>query len=97
MGATNLLSGLIDTYLTDTPLMLERLRDAVARRDLASAQRVAHSLKSSSAYLGAARLAALCSEMEALAGKEAPEPVKEILPAILEEFERVRAALMREI
>jgi CheY-like chemotaxis protein/HPt (histidine-containing phosphotransfer) domain-containing protein len=96
-GHGHLLSGLIGTYLTDSPLMLECLRNAVERQDLESAHRVAHSLKSSSAFLGATRLAALCIRMETMAGKETPDAVEEILPDILKEFESVREALLREI
>ncbi|MFH0724997.1 MAG: response regulator [Pseudomonadota bacterium] len=97
LGSNHLLSGLIGTYLTDSPVMLECLRNAVECQDLESAHRVAHTLKSSSAVLGATRLAALCIRMETMAGKETPDAVEEILPDILEEFESVREALLREI
>ncbi len=52
-GSPDLLGKLVASYLKETPPMLERLRDAFERQDPESACRVAHSLKSSSAYLGA--------------------------------------------
>ncbi|MFH0725137.1 MAG: response regulator [Pseudomonadota bacterium] len=95
--APDLFGTLVETYLHESPRLLERLRDAILREDLESASRAAHSLKSSSAVLGATRFAALCIEMEALAERKTLDPVKEMLPEILGEFERVRQALLEEI
>jgi HPt (histidine-containing phosphotransfer) domain-containing protein len=51
---------LVDAYLRDAPALLETLRGPDARR-------AAHTLKSTARVLGAARLAELCKELEALA------------------------------
>src|SRR5512141_2462738 len=56
-------------YLTEGPHNLAALVAAAAAGDAAGTVRPAHTLKSSSAALGAARLAALCRQVE-YAGRE---------------------------
>jgi CheY-like chemotaxis protein/HPt (histidine-containing phosphotransfer) domain-containing protein len=96
-GSPDLLGRLVETYLKETPPMLERLRDAFERQDHESARVVAHSLKSSSAYLGATHLAAMCIKIESMARRNALDPVKETFSEVSEEFERVRQALLSEL
>src|SRR4029450_13359953 len=50
------LAELIDTYLADAPGLLMVMRDALAAREAAGLRRAAHTLKSTSATLGAHRL-----------------------------------------
>ncbi len=56
---------LIDVYLADTPNRLALLRRAIEGGDAEACVREAHTLKSSSANLGAAALSAAAKEMEA--------------------------------
>jgi HPt (histidine-containing phosphotransfer) domain-containing protein len=63
----------IDDYLEDSSRLLESLRDA-SGDDL---RRAAHSLKSTSASVGAGRLAALCAEIEQ-AGVADDEQIAEV-------------------
>jgi HPt (histidine-containing phosphotransfer) domain-containing protein len=57
---------LIDAYCEETPRMLDQLRQALSQNDADTFQRVAHSIKSSSASLGAFELAAQARQLEAL-------------------------------
>src|SRR4029450_2884431 len=50
------LAELIDTYLADAPGLLMVMRDALAAREAAGLRRAAHTLKSTSAALGAHRV-----------------------------------------
>src|SRR5919106_789484 len=50
---------LLETYLAETPEQLDAIRAAVASNDAAGLVRPAHTLKSSSATLGAMRLSSL--------------------------------------
>jgi HPt (histidine-containing phosphotransfer) domain-containing protein len=59
---------LIQTYLADTPMQFEAMTAAVAADDAASLVRPAHTLKSSSATVGAMRLSAIARELE-MAGR----------------------------
>jgi HPt (histidine-containing phosphotransfer) domain-containing protein len=60
---------LASAYLAEGPNDLAALAAAAAAGDAAGTVRPAHTLKSSSAALGAARLAALCRQVE-YAGRE---------------------------
>jgi HPt (histidine-containing phosphotransfer) domain-containing protein len=62
--ASEALSEIIDSYLENTPKLIEAIRTAVSCQDTASLQQAAHTLKSSSAALGATYLAQLCEELE---------------------------------
>ncbi len=56
---------LIDTYLEDAVTQLAAMRQAALDGDPAAMERPAHSLKSSSATVGAMALAELCRSLEA--------------------------------
>lgn len=58
------LAMVLDLYLEDAPQLLASIHKAVIAQDFSSLRFAAHSLKSSSATLGAKRLAALCQELE---------------------------------
>jgi HPt (histidine-containing phosphotransfer) domain-containing protein len=59
---------LIQTYLADTPQQLEAMTVAVEAEDAAALVRPAHTLKSSSATVGATRLSSLARDLE-MAGR----------------------------
>ncbi|MBW8877746.1 MAG: response regulator [Acidobacteria bacterium] len=59
-----LVQEIVARYLAETPRRLERLRDALLRADAEALTFVAHSLKGSSAQIGAVRVAALSDELE---------------------------------
>ena len=59
---------LLETYLADTPAQLDAMTAAVDADDAAALVRPAHTLKSSSASIGAMRLSSRARELE-LAGR----------------------------
>jgi HPt (histidine-containing phosphotransfer) domain-containing protein len=59
---------LVETYLAETPEQLEAITAAIDADDADALVRPAHTLKSSSATLGAMRLSALARELE-IAGR----------------------------
>jgi HPt (histidine-containing phosphotransfer) domain-containing protein len=94
--APEVLVDLLDTYLEESAGLVESIRDAIAICDLGSALRPAHSLKSSSASIGAMPLSKLCADLEAhlrgsLPGVDVPAQVQRIDT----EFLRVRGELVR--
>ena len=91
------LSELIATYLDSAPKLLDTLRVAIAGDDVPAAQKAAHTLKGSSASLGAAMLAAHCKELEMLARGGAITGATEWLLKIENEYARVKHALEMEI
>ncbi len=84
---------LIQSYLHEAPITLARVRSAVERgsgTDLASA---AHSLKSSSAMLGAKAVSDLAVELEEIGRSGSLEGASERLAALNHLFPRVEQAL----
>jgi len=57
-------SELIDTYLTDSRELLVTMRQAIRDGNTEQLRKAAHTLKSSSASLGAGAVARLCLEVE---------------------------------
>ncbi len=55
---------LVRTYLSDTPALVDGVESAATADDAAALVRPAHTIKSSSATVGAARLSALARELE---------------------------------
>jgi HPt (histidine-containing phosphotransfer) domain-containing protein len=84
---------LIDTYLADSPKLLEQMRSALAANDVDEFRRAAHSLKSNSANLGAITLMGLAKELEMIARAGALDGVAERLPQVELETNRACAAL----
>ncbi|WCJ58884.1 PAS domain S-box protein [Fontisphaera persica] len=66
---------MIDLFLQDLPRRLQLIGDAVHRQDAAALKNAAHSLKGSARNMGAARLAALCAELEKLGHEGQTGPV----------------------
>jgi two-component system, sensor histidine kinase and response regulator len=89
----DLFKRLTATYLNYAPTALAELKTALEAKDLTTLGRVAHSLKSSSANLGATKLSKFCKDLE-LATKENNEAAVEGLVAgIVSAFADVAAAL----
>jgi len=89
----DILARLIKTYLTHAPSIVREVLSANAGGDLETLGRLAHSLKSSSANLGAGPLAALCKELELAAKGSNLERAQELVPALASSFDAVCAAL----
>lgn len=63
-GMPDMLGQIIQIYLSEAPNQLEGLAEAISGGDAPRIQEAAHSLKSSSANLGALQMADLCKTME---------------------------------
>ncbi len=84
---------LIDTYLEDGAVQLEAMRNAALTADTAAMVRPAHSLKSSSANVGAMALAEICRAIEADA-RDGGVPDAAHVAACDRAFAEARAALL---
>lgn len=87
----------LHTYLQETPQLLATLQTAVTMGDASAMQRTAHSLKSSSAVLGALALSSLCAELETVGGTKVTVDAATILSQMAAEYEAVRVALTNEL
>ncbi|MBD2744099.1 response regulator [Coleofasciculus sp. FACHB-1120] len=94
--AEAILAEMIDCYLDDTPKLLKAIAIAVAQANAPQLQRTAHTLKSSSATLGATTLAQLCKELEIMARTGNIQNALDKLPQLEAEYERVKADLQSQ-
>lgn len=74
-GDQSFVTQLIRTYLADGPAHVDAIEKALASGDAAALVRPAHTLKSSSATVGAQRLAAASRELEMAGRSESLETV----------------------
>src|SRR5690606_35749966 len=66
-GAPSIVARVVELYLADSARLLATLRQAAEAADAEGLRRAAHTLKSSSANVGALQLAAHCGTLEAAA------------------------------
>jgi CheY-like chemotaxis protein len=92
-GRPELLAKVINLYLSESPKLLQRLRRAAVANDGAELARVAHSLKSSSANVGAKALSRYCENMESSARRGEVAAARTLLAQIEYEHGCVQSAL----
>jgi two-component system sensor histidine kinase/response regulator len=92
------LEDIIDTYLRDTSMQIAAMDRALAQRDLVALRRCAHSLKSSSAAVGAVAVQSTSLALEAQARiSEGFERAEGMVAAVRSEFELVRPLLLQKM
>jgi signal transduction histidine kinase/CheY-like chemotaxis protein/HPt (histidine-containing phosphotransfer) domain-containing protein len=96
-GEPDIFEELIGLYLRDTPTKLVALREAVEAGRADTVKTIAHTLKGSSANMGAPRMTAGCSELEGVGASGDLHKAQGLLNRLEEEFGRVRAALEAKI
>lgn len=80
-------------FIKHAPEKLLAIEKAAVSGDAKGLQIAAHSLKSSSAYVGAMRLSAMCKELEQAGRSGALEGAKEKAESLKAEYERARSEL----
>ena len=93
---TDFVTELIDGFLRDIPGRLVQLEELVSAGDAPRTFRVAHTMKSSCAHLGARTMADLCATIESAARHGRLEGLAAVVDALLREFDRVVPALEAE-
>lgn len=93
----DLVQQLIDLYLADTPERLNALHQALAQGDATRVAQAAHSLKGSSANIGAQRVARVCLELERCGKANDLSAAAEWLPKLEQEIEQARRALLEYV
>jgi len=88
-----LVQKVIAAYVDDTPRQLRQLHAAIDGFDTDNVRRIAHTLKSASANVGAEGLAALCKQLEHLGRAATTEGADAILADMEHAFQDVRHSL----
>jgi two-component system sensor histidine kinase/response regulator len=86
----------VNTFLASSQKLLSAIRDSVEADDPKALVSAAHTLKSSSAQVGAQALSNLCKELEALGRGGSCEGARELVNRISEESESVQEGLAAE-
>lgn len=92
MGADFMIE-IIDAYLEETPQLLSRLHQALQAKDAESFRRAAHSIKSSSAALGAMGISERARKVEMLGKDGALEGSAPLLERMDQDYKQVMTAL----
>lgn len=96
-GDAEFLTGIIQQFIEDASSRVGALRSAVGAGEAVTLVKTAHSLKSSSAYVGALTMAELCKELQELGRSGKVEGAVELVEQLGTEFDRVREALDLEV
>ena len=92
-GRAGLLNRVLQTYTQSLQRMLAQWRAARSAGDATVMRHIAHTLKSSSASVGALGLSALCAEVEARLLEGRREDIETQLDLLTAECERILAGL----
>ena len=94
-GRSKLLSRVANAFGTSVARLLPQMRTALAASDLSAIRHVAHTLKSSSASIGAVKLSQLCADIEAMSRAGSSEGLADAIAAFDSEITVVQGALDR--
>jgi len=94
-GANKLIDRVVQAFNASIGRLMPELRAAQAAADAAGIRHVAHTLKSSSASIGAVKLSHMCAEMEAMARQDLTDGMQDRISALSIEIDAVLDALKR--
>jgi CheY-like chemotaxis protein len=96
-GRPDILARVIRLYFENSPKLMQGIKEACATGDPAKLRSTAHTLKSSSASLGAEALAAICKELEDMGRINNTEQAASTLSVLQLEYAEVCRALAAEL
>ncbi len=96
-GEPSIVKRVIEAYLTDSEPLISQLKEALPVNAREVLQRSAHSLKSSSANVGALRLSEISKELEMNCRDNSLEDAARLIAAIESEFIKAKEVLQKEI
>ncbi|MBL0717479.1 MAG: response regulator [Desulfosarcina sp.] len=96
-GSPNILDKIINLYLENSQDLMQSIVESIDRDDSASLEEAAHSLKSSSANLGAFKMAELCKNLEYMGWEGEASSATALLDSIKTADKLTRAALTAEL
>ena len=95
-GKANMVKRIIDSYLSDAPKLIRAMKQAAEADNRPDLARAAHTLKSSSANLGALGLSNLCGELE-LTARNANGDTRQLIADVESLYCSVQTALAAEL
>ena len=92
-GSNDLLARVVDAYRTSSKELMDMLASSIDAKDIEEVRKTAHALKSSSANVGAMVMSGLMLSVEKAAGQQDLETAEQMLPRIVEVYQKVIAEL----
>jgi len=92
-GGDKLLTQMLRLYLDNAPGRMSQIRNGLAGGDIGEAEKGAHSLKSSSANVGAEHVRNIAADMERAAAAGDSGAVQALLPSLESAFSQAISAL----
>ena len=96
-GGADIVSKVINAYLSESSNLLKKLQQAKNDNDPANLYKLAHALKSSSANVGALTLADFCKSLEAIGRGGSMEGTAELVESIKNEYHNATSQLKHEL
>ena len=93
MSGAEFINELIDTFLDDSPKLLNELKTALQANNPETFRRAAHSLKSNSATFGAGHLSDLAKELEMMGKENKLSEVGNRIATLQETYNKVASEL----
>jgi CheY-like chemotaxis protein/signal transduction histidine kinase len=91
------LADIVEQFIKDTGKLIQEMKAALRASDAPALKVAAHTLKSSSASLGATDLSTLCKQVQTIAAEGSVEPAELVVVQIENEFAGVISALRAEL
>jgi signal transduction histidine kinase/DNA-binding response OmpR family regulator len=96
-GTPDILNKVIGLYLESSNKLIQSIHESVRQNNSPLLQEAAHSLKSSSANLGAMKLAAICKELEHMGKTAKATAATSLMNTVTTEYKHVTHALQQEL
>ena len=96
-GKPSILKEVVSTYLRSSIPLVTALHDILTANDMKQLQITTHSLKSSSANVGAIKLSELCKEIEMNCRNQKHYTTADLITKVKREFDLVKEILSEEI
>jgi CheY-like chemotaxis protein/HPt (histidine-containing phosphotransfer) domain-containing protein len=93
LGDETIVTEIVELFLSDAPGLLEQWRQATASGDGEAARRATHTLKGTSASIGAVGLARCCADAEALAREDRLEDAAQLITCAVDMLAQTEALL----
>lgn len=94
IGGPRFANKIIDLFFEHMPEKVQTITNALQTKDLASLERAAHSMKSSSANLGLEHLHSLCAQLESNAREQNMAECSLLVPDILVSYQQANQILL---
>jgi HPt (histidine-containing phosphotransfer) domain-containing protein len=94
-GEPDVLTEVLQMFLSEVPPRLERLRNAWAAGDIQGVYRAAHSLKGSAGNIGAQRLYDVAAQLDELGRAGDAAGIAPLMDALRTEFDKVEDEIRR--